>query len=130
MSIPGDGNGRVTNTRLTDPEVLESRYPLRLRRFQIRPGSGGDGLFHGGCGVIRELEFLEQLDVSINSQRRETSPYGVNGGFEGKSGRNLLFLVASDLVQELPPNATFRASEGDRLVIETPGGGGWGDSIG
>ncbi|MBI1826534.1 MAG: hydantoinase B/oxoprolinase family protein [Planctomycetes bacterium] len=118
----------MTNTRLTDPEVLESRYPLRLYRFQIRPDSGGDGLFHGGCGVLRELEFLEPLEVSIISQRRLTSPYGVGGGLAGASGKNLLIGSTGGSVQELPPTATFRASKGDRLIIETPGGGGWGNS--
>jgi len=141
----GAGNGfdgadavhtHMTNTRLTDPEVLESRYPVRLIRFAIRRGSGGAGRFRGGCGVIREFEFLEPLDVSIISQRRLVAPYGLQGGGNGQSGRNLLIRanhVSIDNRQSpidnpivLPPIVSLSVGAGDRLVIETPGGGGWG----
>ncbi len=116
----------MTNTRLTDPEVLEARVPVRLIRFEIRRGSGGTGRYRGGCGVIRELEFLETLDVSILSQRRTTAPYGLAGGKSGKSGRNLLRRASSKDVEVLPPIAHVMVCPGDRLTIETPGGGGWG----
>ncbi|MBI4716731.1 MAG: hydantoinase B/oxoprolinase family protein [Planctomycetes bacterium] len=116
----------MTNTRLTDPELLESRYPVRLVQFHIRRGSGGAGRWHGGDGVVRELEFLEPLEVSILSQRRTTAPYGVAGGGNGQPGRNLLLRVGASAVEVLPPIAHFPAAPGDRLVVETPGGGGYG----
>jgi 5-oxoprolinase (ATP-hydrolysing) len=116
----------MTNTRLTDPEVLESRYPVRLVRFAIRRGSGGAGQRRGGCGVIREIEFLEPLDVSIISQRRTTAPYGLHGGGNGACGRNLLRRSGADAVEVLSPIVSVSVRSGDRLTIETPGGGGWG----
>ena len=131
----GAGNGfhgadavhtHMTNTRLTDPEVLEARVPVRLVRFQIRRGSGGAGEWRGGCGVIREWEFLEPLDVSIISQRRTTAPYGLLGGGFGLPGRNILRRAGSDRDESLPPIVSLSVQPGDRLTIETPGGGGWG----
>jgi 5-oxoprolinase (ATP-hydrolysing) len=116
----------MTNTRLTDPEVLEARVPVRLWRFEIRRGSGGRGRYRGGCGVIRELEFLAPLDVSILSQRRTTAPYGLAGGEPGKSGRNLLRRAGAEEDEVLPPIGDVAVRAGDRLTIETPGGGGWG----
>ena len=116
----------MTNTRLTDPEVLESRYPVRLVRFAIRRGSGGAGRYRGGCGVIREIEFLEPLEVSILSQRRTTVPYGLHGGGVGQRGRNILRRVGTDADVELPPIVSIAVRPGDRLTLETPGGGGWG----
>ncbi len=115
----------MTNTRLTDPEVLESRYPVLLVRFAIRHGSGGTGQYHGGCGVIREFEFLEALDVSILSQRRLTSPYGLLGGSDGKRGRNTIRRAGVDKEETLPPIVSVSVRAGDRLTIETPGGGGF-----
>jgi 5-oxoprolinase (ATP-hydrolysing) len=116
----------MTNTRLTDPEILEARVPVRLVRFEIGRGSGGEGQYHGGNGVIRELEFLEPLEVSILSQRRSTAPYGLVGGKSGKRGQNLLHRVGSGEVEVLPSIAHAMVQPGDRLIIETPGGGGWG----
>ncbi|MCH7595825.1 MAG: hydantoinase B/oxoprolinase family protein [Planctomycetes bacterium] len=116
----------MTNTRLTDPEVLESRYPIRVIRFAIRHGSGGAGAFRGGCGVVRELEFLETLDLSLISQRRHVAPYGVAGGGAGMMGVNRIYHAKSGVTDELPPIASVRVFAGDRLTIETPGGGGWG----
>lgn len=116
----------MTNTRLTDPEVLESRYPVRLVRFAIRRGSGGTGRFRGGCGVVREFEFLEPLDVSIISQRRTIAPYGVQGGESGKTGRNVLRRAGTYAEEVLPSVASVLVGVGDRLTIETPGGGAWG----
>ncbi|MEK6676292.1 MAG: hydantoinase B/oxoprolinase family protein [Planctomycetota bacterium] len=118
----------MTNTRLTDPEVLESRYPLRLIRFEIRQGSGGRGKFHGGNGVIREIESLVPLDVSIISQRRSTAPYGLLGGGAGMSGRNLIRRKGSASCQLLAPVTFVQIEPGDRVTIETPGGGGCGSS--
>jgi 5-oxoprolinase (ATP-hydrolysing) len=121
----------MTNTRLTDPEVLESRYPVRLIRFHIRAGSGGAGQFRGGCGVARELEFLAPLEVSIISQRRNVGPFGLKGGHAGQPGkntwlRNPILNGSSFEILELGSVAQVSVSAGDRLVIETPGGGGWG----
>jgi 5-oxoprolinase (ATP-hydrolysing) len=116
----------MTNTRLTDPEVLESRVPVRLIRFCIRQNSGGDGAYHGGCGVVREIEFLDPLEVSIISQRRTTRPYGLCGGEPGASGKNTLYRKDETEAVELQPIAHFSAMPGDRVVIETPGGGGYG----
>ena len=116
----------MTNTRLTDPEILERRYPVRLEQFAIRRGSGGDGQHRGGDGVIRRLRFLRPLDVSILSGRRAAyAPYGMSGGEPGASGFNRLER-ADGRSEELPYRAQFRADAGDVLVIETPGGGGFG----
>ncbi|MCU0723357.1 MAG: hydantoinase B/oxoprolinase family protein, partial [Planctomycetes bacterium] len=115
----------MTNTRITDPEVLEARCPVRLRRFAIRRGSGGRGRRTGGDGVVREIEFLEPVEVSLLTQRRLVAPYGMEGGGDGKPGRNR-FLPAGGPERELPPIGSVKAGAGDVLVIETPGGGGWG----
>lgn len=116
----------MTNTRLTDPEVLERRYPVRVRSFSIRRGSGGNGRTRGGDGVVRRLEFLRPLEVSLLSQRRgDYPPYGLDGGASGASGRNTLHRVDGTR-ERLPGRAQFRARAGDVLTIETPGGGGYG----
>ncbi len=124
----------MTNTRITDPEVLESRLPIRLLRFEIRRGSGGQGHHHGGDGVIREFEFLRPLVLSLITSRRITQPYGLHGGLPGQSGRNLLSrskTKGENTNLKKSETLGFRASTevtaGDRLTIETPGGGGWGD---
>jgi len=116
----------MTNTRLTDPEVLERRYPVRVREFSIRRGSGGKGKHHGGDGVVRRIEFLAPLDVSILSQRRGPyPPFGLSGGEPGTLGKNTLHR-ADGTTAPLPGLAQFRAQPGDVLTIETPGGGGFG----
>jgi 5-oxoprolinase (ATP-hydrolysing) len=116
----------MTNTRLTDPEVIEQRYPIRVREFSIRRGSGGKGRRRGGDGVVRVLEFLRALEVSIVSQRRgEYPPYGLAGGEPGAAGRNTL-RRADGTVEHLGGQVQFTAAPGDVLTIETPGGGGFG----
>ncbi|MCA9059120.1 MAG: hydantoinase B/oxoprolinase family protein, partial [Planctomycetaceae bacterium] len=115
----------MTNTRLTDPEVLEQRYPVRLRRFGIRHQSGGAGQFRGGDGVVREIEFLEPLQVSLLSQRRETSPYGLMGGDAGASGRACL-KHPNGTSENLPGCFSKLVGAGNVLTLETPGGGGFG----
>lgn len=111
----------MTNTAITDPEILEQRYPVRLHRFSLRHGSGGRGRWHGGDGIVREIEFLRPLQVSLLTQHRVVAPYGCEGGEPGQCGRQTLNGV------ELPGITAFEAKAGDRLVIETPGGGGFGD---
>jgi 5-oxoprolinase (ATP-hydrolysing) len=116
----------MTNTRITDPELLEHRYPVRLERFAVRPGSGGRGRHRGGDGVVRELTFLAPVSLSLLTQHRVEAPYGVAGGEPGERGRQRL-VRASGEVMELAPVAACEAEPGDRLVLETPGGGGWGE---
>jgi 5-oxoprolinase (ATP-hydrolysing) len=116
----------MTNTRLTDPEIIERRYPVRVLEFSLRRGSGGTGRHRGGDGVVRRLEFLKALEVSIISQRRgRYAPYGAAGGTAGAIGRNTL-VRADGVVVPLSGTAQFKAQPGDVLTIETPGGGGWG----
>jgi 5-oxoprolinase (ATP-hydrolysing) len=115
----------MTNSRLTDPEVLEQRYPIRIRRFAIRRGSGGSGRWRGGDGVVREVEFLEPVQAAILSNRRRVPPPGLEGGAPGACGRNYV-LRADGRAEELAATATVDLDRGDRFVIETPGGGGYG----
>lgn len=116
----------MTNTRITDPEIYESRYPVRLWQFAIRKSSGGEGRLRGGDGLVRELEFLRPLTLSLITNRRGGHrPWGMAGGGPGEAGRNLL--TRSDgQAQELPSAVTLAVQTHDRLRIETPGGGGWG----
>ncbi len=111
----------MTNSRITDPEVLEARFPVRLRTFAIRRGSGGEGRHRGGDGLVREIELLAPLEVSVLSERRATRPFGLEGGEAGAAGRNLLD------GRELPGRASAHAPAGAVLRIETPGGGGYGE---
>ncbi|MCZ6807021.1 MAG: hydantoinase B/oxoprolinase family protein [Deltaproteobacteria bacterium] len=111
----------MTNSKCTDPEVLETRFPVRIRRFQLREGSGGKGAHPGGEGLIREIEFLAPMRVSVLSERRVVRPYGMRGGGHGAAGMNLLNGT------KLPHRVSIEVSEGDVLRIETPGGGGWGE---
>jgi 5-oxoprolinase (ATP-hydrolysing) len=115
----------MTNSRLTDPEVLESRYPVRLEQFRIRSGSGGDGRHVGGNGVVREIRVLEPMNVSILSNRRRVAPAGLNGGADGSRGSNYV-IRQSGHVEQLDATAELKLEAGDRFVIETPGGGGYG----
>ena len=110
----------MTNTRITDPEVLESRFPVRLIEFSLRTGSGGAGQWRGGDGLVREIEFLEPMRVSILSERRERMPFGLAGGLPGKAGRNFRD------GQPVPGRTSFDVEPGARVRIETPGGGGFG----
>lgn len=114
-----------TNTRITDPEILERRYPVLLHQFSLRPGSGGDGKNKGGDGVIRELEPLRPLIMSILSERRAFQPYGMEGGKDGARGRN--FLVRKDgRIESMGGRFSGPINVGEHLRIETPGGGGYG----
>ncbi|WP_455208777.1 hydantoinase B/oxoprolinase family protein [Kaarinaea lacus] len=110
----------MTNTRNTPIEVLETLYPLRITRYSIRDESGGVGLHHGGNGIVREFEFLEPATLTLLTERRKHQPWGLNGGAAGKSGSNQLNS------QSLPAKKNLSVRPGDRLTIETAGGGGWG----
>ncbi|BAY32135.1 hydantoinase B/oxoprolinase [Nostoc carneum NIES-2107] len=113
----------MTNSRLTDPEVLETRYPVQVESFSLRPDSGGKGKFSGGNGVIRRIKFLEPMTANILSNHRRISPFGLNGGEAGKVGRN--WVQRQDGNQEtLDSTATVEMNPGDVFIIETPGGGG------
>ncbi len=115
----------MTNSRLTDPEILETRHPVRLERFSIRTGSGGAGKHHGGDGVIRDLRFLEPMRANILANRRRVPPRGIAGGGDAKPGRNWVER-ADGTIEELSATASAEMAPGDRFVIETPGGGGFG----
>lgn len=115
----------MINTRITDPEVLETRYPVRLKRFSIKRGTGGKGLFNGGDGLIRHYRFLEDLHVSLLTQRRETAPFGLEGAENGARGKNIRVMTNGTEIP-LPHAAAYVAEAGEALIIETPGGGGWG----
>ncbi|MCA9062715.1 MAG: hydantoinase B/oxoprolinase family protein [Planctomycetaceae bacterium] len=117
----------MTNTRLTDPEVLEQRYPVHVRQFAIRTGSGGAGLHGGGDGIIRELQFWKPLQVSMLAQRRTRRPYGLAGGLQGCEGA-VHHRGADGVTRRLDGCFSLTVSAGDSLIIETPGGGGWGES--
>ena len=110
----------MTNTLNTPIEVLESRFPLRIRRYALREGSGGAGRHWGGEGLLREFEFLAPARVTLLTERRTHSPWGIAGGGDGRTGKNLLNGKA------LPGKQELAVAAGDRLCIETPGGGGWG----
>ncbi len=123
-SVAADGlsgvQSHMTNTLNTPVEVLEEQYPLRVRRYALRRGSGGEGRHRGGDGLVREFEFLEEAEFTLLTERRYRAPWGLAGGAAGARGRNLL----ND--EPLPPKCHRRVRAGDRLRIETPGGGGYG----
>ena len=115
----------MTNSRLTDPEILEWRFPVLLEEFAIRPHSGGAGNHRGGNGVIRRIKFLEPMTAAILSSSRAIAPFGLNGGEPAMIGRN--YVIKNDgAIVELPSTATVQMETGDTFVIETPGGGGYG----
>jgi 5-oxoprolinase (ATP-hydrolysing) len=115
----------MTNSRLTDPEVIEWRFPVLVDGFGIRTGSGGAGHWRGGDGVVRRIAFREAMEVAILSNRRRIAPFGLAGGAPGKAGRNAIER-ADGRVEELANLATAHVEPGDTFVIETPGGGGYG----
>jgi 5-oxoprolinase (ATP-hydrolysing) len=117
----------MTNTAITDPEILEHRFPVRLHQFTIRRESGGKGKHHGGDGVIREIEFLEPMTVSLLTERRTTRPEGMEGGEDGECGEQIRVLPDGTTLP-LPGSVTYDATAHERILIHTPGGGGWGAS--
>ncbi|MBD0268709.1 MAG: hydantoinase B/oxoprolinase family protein, partial [Cyanobacteria bacterium Co-bin8] len=115
----------MTNSRLTDPEVLEWRFPVLLREFSIRRGSGGRGQYRGGHGIVRRLEFREALTAAILSRHRLVPPVGRAGGEPGQVGENAVER-AEGTIEILGSQATVAVDVGDVVAIATPGGGGYG----
>jgi 5-oxoprolinase (ATP-hydrolysing) len=115
----------MTNSRLTDPEILESRFPVLLERFAIRRGSGGKGAHKGGDGVERHIRFRERMRAGILSNRREIAPAGLAGGEDAEPGINQI-IRKDGTVETLTATASSEIAAGDMFVIETPGGGGFG----
>jgi len=127
-SSVGDGpaatHSHMTNSWNTPIEMLEETYPVRIKRYAMRSGSGGRGRNNGGDGIVRELEFLSRAEVGLLTDRRKTTPYGLHGGGNGKAGKNTL--IQNGKGRPLEAKCSFVAKPGDLLRIETPGGGGWG----
>ena len=118
-------HSHMTNSRLTDPEILERRFPVRLEAFGVRHGSGGAGARRGGDGALRRIRFLEPMESALLSSRREHAPQGLAGGEPGLAGRQRL-LAGSGAARELPGCFSIRVAAGEAIEIETPGGGGFG----
>ena len=115
----------MTNSLNTPAEALEYAYPLRVRRYSLRPGSGGDGRFRGGDGIVREIEVLTDCEVTLLADRRTRGPWGLGGGADGSPGK--AFVTRQDgSVETMPGKFSTRLRAGERIRIETPGGGGWG----
>ncbi|HET9529313.1 MAG TPA: hydantoinase B/oxoprolinase family protein, partial [Blastocatellia bacterium] len=114
----------MTNSLNTPAEAMEYEYPMRVRRYSIRRGSGGGGRFQGGDGIVREIELLTDARVTILSDRRKTRPYGLAGGLPGEPGRTTIIRGARE--QPLEAKDSTSVISGDRIRIETPGGGGYG----
>ena len=116
----------MTNSRITDPEILETRFPVLLEEFSIRQGSGGEGKFRGGNGVIRKIRFLKDMNAAILSSHRKLPPFGLKGGMPGECGKNTLIHRDGSII-EVGGQAEIKLKSGDVFVIETPGGGGYGE---
>jgi 5-oxoprolinase (ATP-hydrolysing) len=133
MGATADNNGasaiqsHMTNSRLTDPEVLEWRYPVRLNEFKIRKNSGGKGHFKGGNGVVRKIEFLKDMQAAIISNHRLIPPPGLKGGGDGLCGENSV-QRAQGKIEKLTSSQETTVKKGDIFIIKTPGGGGYGVS--
>ncbi len=115
----------MTNSRLTDPEILEMRFPVLVEEFAVRRGSGGEGQWRGGDGATRRIRFLEPMQANILSGRRKQAPFGLSGGGDGACGSNRIHR-RDGRTQHLPATASAKLEAGDVLAIETPGGGGFG----
>lgn len=129
----GAGNGfdghdaihqHMTNTKITDPEIIEHRYPVQLNEFSVRENSGGKGKYNGGNGIIRSFTFLERLDLTVLTQHRKETPYGLAGGGNGDIGEQ--YLESEGTISELSGIENIEVKKGDTLILKTPGGGGWG----
>ncbi len=118
----------MTNTLNTPVEALEQEYPLMIEKYAIRYGSGGNGKFRGGDGIIRTYRFLSNARVTLLTDRRRIAPYGLSGGHPGSTGENILYRKGQDTPEKLQGKTHLDVAPGDRLEIRTPGGGGWGKS--
>jgi N-methylhydantoinase B len=107
--------------------VLEYSYPLRVRQYSLRPRSGGAGRFRGGDGIMREIEVLSDVEVTLLADRRLRGPWGLSGGGDGLPG-NASVIRGNESVERLPGKCNVRLVKGERIRVETPGGGGWGNS--
>jgi 5-oxoprolinase (ATP-hydrolysing) len=116
----------MTNSRLTDPEVLESRFPVLLREFSLRHGSGGQGRHRGGDGLVRRVEFREAMTANVLSNHRRIAPFGLEGGGPGATGRNTIRRSGADGSETLAATFGLAVEPGDEIEIVTPGGGGFG----
>ena len=115
----------MTNSRLTDPEVLEHRFPVILEKFHIRHNSGGNGKNRGGNGIVRKLRFLEAMTATLLTGHRKVPPYGMNNGDAGRCGSNSV-QRANGEVETLGTSAEVTLNVNDSIIIKTPGGGGYG----
>jgi len=113
----------MTNSLNTPVEAIEINFPVLIEQYCIREGSGGKGKYRGGDGLIREYKFLEDVELCILSERRRNGPYGLKGGGEGKKGQNTL--VREDETIELAGKENIKVRKNDRIIIKTPGGGGY-----
>jgi len=118
----------MTNTRITDPEIFERRYPVVLRQFGLRPNTGGSGAHPGGDGIVREVQFLRPVQVSLLTERRAFQPYGMAGGGNGARGFNLLLRHGSNIAENMGGKSSMAVNAGDRVRILAPGGGGYGQA--
>jgi N-methylhydantoinase B len=119
----------MTNSLNTPAEALEHAYPLRLRQYSLRSESGGRGLHTGGDGIVREIEVLTEAQVTLLADRRSRGPYGLGGASDGAPGRTIIVRRSGE-EEELAGKTSIRLREGDRVRIESPGGGGWGRRLG
>jgi N-methylhydantoinase B len=128
---PGDDGIQcnMTNTMNTPVEALEISYPLRVERYELREGSAGAGKHRGGLGLVRAIRSVgHRARVSLQCERRRFAPYGLHGGADGKPGRNAV-VRADGSVEEVPGKASLTLGPGDLVIVETPGGGGWGAAV-
>jgi N-methylhydantoinase B len=117
----------MTNSLNTPAEALEYAYPLRVRQYSLRPMSGGSGKFRGGDGIVREIEVLTDCEVTLLADRRSRGPWGLSGGVDGAPGKTLI-TRQDGAIETMPAKFSTRLRRGERITIETPGGGGWGKS--
>ena len=118
-------HSHMTNTRITDPEVMELKYPVILEKFAVRKYSGGKGKWRGGDGIVRQIKFNQPMDINILSQHRKEKPYGMKGGEPGKCGEQF-HLSAKGKKRKLNGMDSLSVQAGDRILLNTPGGGAWG----